>query len=334
MQALSPTPAAPRTRADEKIRHEGNKLAKRLARETTRALSDYNMIEAGDRVMVCLSGGKDSYALLDILLSLRKRAPFDFDIIAVNLDQKQPGFPPEVLPNYLTSLGVPFHIETQDTYSIVTRVIPEGKTMCSLCSRLRRGILYRVADELGATKIALGHHRDDILATFFLNLFYGGKAKAMPPKLVSDDGRHTVIRPLAYVPERDLIAYAKLKAFPIIPCNLCGSQENLKRQEVSRMIQEWDRKYPGRSWNVFNALSRVVPSHLMDRDLFDFAGLKPTGIPDINGDIAFDTVDPESDAAPNSDQDDHDNLEPTHHAHGEQPAPHMMAEQKIVFTRQ
>jgi len=330
MQALIDTPVAPRTRAEEKTRHEGNKLAKRLARETTRAISDYNMIEAGDRVMVCLSGGKDSYGLLDILISLRKRAPFAFDIIAVNLDQKQPGFPPEVLPNYLTSLDVPFHIETQDTYSIVTRVIPEGKTMCSLCSRLRRGILYRVADELGATKIALGHHRDDILATFFLNLFYGGKAKAMPPKLVSDDGRHTVIRPLAYVPERDLIAYAKLKEFPIIPCNLCGSQENLKRQEVSRMIQEWDRKYPGRSWNVFNALSRVVPSHLMDRGLFDFVGLKPSGVPDENGDTAFDQMDPENDAASNNNRGCHDDATSNDDPPAEAGA---MTEQKIVFTR-
>ncbi|MVW79304.1 tRNA 2-thiocytidine(32) synthetase TtcA [Bordetella sp. 02P26C-1] len=319
------TPVKIRTRAEEKIRHEGNKLTKRLARETTRAISDYNMIEEGDRVMVCLSGGKDSYAMLDILMTLRKRAPFAFDIIAVNLDQKQPGFPPEVLPNYLTSLGVPFHIETQDTYSIVTRVIPEGKTMCSLCSRLRRGILYRVADELGATKIALGHHRDDILATFFLNLFYGGKTKGMPPKLVSDDGRHTVIRPLAYIPESDLIAYAQLKQFPIIPCNLCGSQENLKRQEVGRMIQEWDRKHPGRSWNVFNALARVVPSHLMDRELFDFVGLKPTGVPDENGDTAFDTIDPTNDAQEQqSDAGCHD----TGADDGS-----LMTEQKIVFTR-
>ncbi len=323
MQDLIDSPTAARTPAEEKIRHEGNKLSKRLARETTRAIADYNMIEAGDRVMVCLSGGKDSYALLDILLSLRKRAPFSFDIVAVNLDQKQPGFPPEVLPNYLTALGVPFHIETQDTYSIVTRVIPEGKTMCSLCSRLRRGILYRVAGELGATKIALGHHRDDILATFFLNLFYGGKAKAMPPKLVSDDGHHTVIRPLAYVPEHDLVAYAKLKQFPIIPCNLCGSQENLKRQEVSRMIQEWDRRHPGRSWNVFNALSRIVPSHLMDRDLFDFAGLKPTGMPDANGDTAFDPVDPEDPREAAGDA----------CASGPADGDAAMAEQKVVFAR-
>ncbi|HEY0296175.1 MAG TPA: tRNA 2-thiocytidine(32) synthetase TtcA [Bordetella sp.] len=281
------------TLAEQKARHEGNKLAKRLARETTRAISDYSMIEAGDRVMVCLSGGKDSYGMLDILMALQKRAPFRFELIAVNLDQKQPGFPDDVLPRYLGGLGVPFHIETQDTYSTVTRVIPEGKTLCSLCSRLRRGILYRVAGELGATKIALGHHRDDILGTFFLNLFYGGKMKGMPPKLVSDDGRHTVIRPLAYVPESDLVAYAQLKQFPIIPCNLCGSQENLKRREVSRMLQEWDRKHPGRAWNIFNALSSVVPSHLMDRELFDFAGLKPTGLPDADGDIAFDQEDPD-----------------------------------------
>ncbi|AOB33959.1 potassium ABC transporter ATPase [Bordetella sp. H567] len=271
-----------------------NKLAKRLARETTRAISDYNMIEAGDRVMVCMSGGKDSYGLLDILMRLRERAPFPFELIAVNLDQKQPGFPDHILPDYLRGLGVPFHIETQDTYSVVTRVIPQGKTMCSLCSRLRRGILYRVAGELGATKIALGHHRDDILGTFFLNLFYGGKIKAMPPKLVSDDGKHTVIRPLAYIPEADMAAYAEHQGFPIIPCNLCGSQENLKRKEVGRMIQEWDRKHPGRAWNVFNALANVVPSHLMDRQLFDFAGLRPSGLADANGDTAFDQEDPDA----------------------------------------
>jgi len=276
----------------QKARYDNNKLAKRLARETTRAIADYNMIEAGDRVMVCLSGGKDSYGLLDILLTLRSRAPFHFDIVAVNLDQKQPGFPVEVLPNYLTELGVPFHIENQDTYSIVKRVVPEGKTTCALCSRLRRGILYRVAGELGATKIALGHHRDDILATFFLNLFYGAKLKAMPPKLVSDDGKHTVIRPLAYIRESDMVAYAELKQFPIIPCNLCGSQENLKRQEVGRMIREWDKVNPGRAWNAFNALANIAPSHLMDRDLFDFANLRPTGQPDAGGDMAFDMEDP------------------------------------------
>lgn len=269
---------------------DDNKLVKRLLRETGRAISDFGMIEDGDTVMVCLSGGKDSYGLLEILLTLQQRAPIEFGIVAVNLDQKQPGFPEHVLPDYLRSKGVRFHIENQDTYSIVTRVIPEGKTMCSLCSRLRRGILYRVATELGATKIALGHHRDDILATFFLNLFYGGRMKAMPPKLVSDDGRHTVIRPLAYVPEKDLIAFAELKQFPIIPCSLCGSQENLKRQEINRMIAQWDKQFPSRSWNVFGALSRVVPSHLMDKDLFDFAGLVPDGLINPEGDTAFDEV--------------------------------------------
>ncbi len=274
--------------AERRQRHDENKLVKRLLRETGRAIHDYGMIEDGDTVMVCLSGGKDSFGLLDILLTLRERAPIRFDIIAVNLDQKQPGFPEHVLPDYLRRKGVRFHIEEQDTYSVVTRVIPEGKTMCSLCSRLRRGILYRVADELGATKIALGHHRDDILATFFLNLFYGGRLKAMPPRLVSDDGRHRVIRPLAYVAEKDLIAYAAMRQFPIIPCNLCGSQENLKRQEVGRMIADWDQRFPSRSWNVFGALSRVVPSHLMDRDLFDFVGLAPNGIARPDGDTAFD----------------------------------------------
>ncbi|NYT59879.1 tRNA 2-thiocytidine(32) synthetase TtcA [Alcaligenaceae bacterium] len=280
--------AADTSRRAHKQRVNDNKLAKRLIRETGRAITDFNMIEDGDKVMVCLSGGKDSYTMLDILLTLKARAPINFDIIAVNLDQKQPGFPEHVLPDYLRSIDVPFHIENQDTYSIVTRVIPEGKTTCSLCSRLRRGILYRVASELGATKIALGHHRDDILGTFFLNLFYGGRMKAMPPKLMSDDGEHIVIRPLAYIPEKDIIAYAQMKQFPIIPCNLCGSQENLKRKEVTRMIAEWDRHFPGRSWNVFGALSRVVPTHLMDKNLFDFAGLVPTGQRDDNGDKAFD----------------------------------------------
>lgn len=287
---LTPS-SAEEARLIKRERHEANKLSKRLIRETGRAISDFNMIEDGDKVMVCLSGGKDSYALLDILLTLRKRAPINFDIVAVNLDQKQPGFPAHILPAYLQSQGVPYHIETQDTYSIVTRVLEEGKTMCSLCSRLRRGILYRVASELGATKIALGHHRDDILGTFFLNLFYGGRMKAMPPKLQSDDGKHVVIRPLAYVMEKDLIAYAQLKQFPIIPCNLCGSQENLKRKEVTRMVAEWDKRFPGRSWNVFGALSRVVPSHLMDRELFNFVDLQAGGSPDANGDIAFDTED-------------------------------------------
>jgi len=296
-----PASSADNARRAERARNNANKLSKRLIRETARAITDYNMIEDGDKVMVCLSGGKDSYALLDILRTLRERAPIDFDLVAVNLDQKKPGFPAHVLPEYLESLGVPYHIENQDTYSIVTRVLPEGKTMCSLCSRLRRGILYRVAGELGATKIALGHHRDDILGTFFLNLFYGGRMKAMPPKLQSDDGKHIVIRPLAYVPEKDLIAYAEHKQFPIIPCNLCGSQENLKRKEVTRMIAEWDRHFPGRSWNVFGALSRVVPSHLMDRELFEFVNLHAGGEPDAGGDIAFDTEEYETPAAPEED---------------------------------
>ena len=292
ISALDSIPAsAEEARRIKRERVEANKLSKRLIRETGRAISDFNMIEDGDKIMVCLSGGKDSYALLDILLTLRKRAPIKFDVVAVNLDQKQPGFPAHILPEYLESLGVPYHIETQDTYSIVTRVLDEGKTMCSLCSRLRRGILYRVASELGATKIALGHHRDDILGTFFLNLFYGGRMKAMPPKLQSDDGKHIVIRPLAYVMEKDLVAYAQLKQFPIIPCNLCGSQENLKRKEVTRMIADWDKRFPGRSWSVFGALSRVVPSHLMDRELFNFMGLQVDGEPDAGGDIAFDTED-------------------------------------------
>ena len=272
----------------ERLRLEQNKLSKRLMRETGRAIADFNMIEAGDRVMVCVSGGKDSFGMLDILMTLRSRAPIDFDIVAVNLDQMQPGFPADVLPTYLTQVGVPFHIETRDTYSIVKRLIPEGKTTCSLCSRLRRGNLYRIATELGATKIALGHHRDDILGTFFLNMFYGAKLKAMPPKLVSDDGRHTVIRPLAYVPEADLIEYADWKQFPIIPCDLCGSQEDLKRKEVTRMLQEWDKKYPGRAWNIFKALGNVTPSHLMDPQLFDFVGLKPDGKANLLGDTAFD----------------------------------------------
>ena len=272
----------------KKAARESNKLEKRLCRLVGQAIAEFDMIEAGDKVMVCLSGGKDSYGMLDILLKLRERAPIDFELVAVNLDQKQPGFPEHVLPGYLRQIGVPFHIEQQDTYSIVTRVIEPGKTLCSLCSRLRRGILYRVAGELGATKIALGHHRDDILGTFFLNLFYGGRLKGMPPKLVSDDGRHVVIRPLAYVKETDLARYAQVKAFPIIPCNLCGSQDNLKRKEVKRMLLEWERRFPGRVENTFNALARVTPSHLMDAGLFDFKGLRATGAPQPDGDIAFD----------------------------------------------
>jgi tRNA 2-thiocytidine biosynthesis protein TtcA len=238
--------------------------------------------------MVCLSGGKDSYGLLDVLLGLREKSPVPFELIAFNLDQKHPGYPAHILPDYLTSLGIPFRIEVQDTYSTVKRVIPEGKTMCSLCSRLRRGVIYRVAEELGANKIALGHHRDDIVQTFFLNAFYGSRLKAMPPKLVSDNGKHIVIRPLAYVEEGDLEAYATWKQFPIIPCDLCGSQDNLQRQQVKQMLNEWDRKFPGRVENIFRSLANVAPSHLLDRDLFDFKNLQATGEASADGDTAFD----------------------------------------------
>ena len=275
-------------RAPLKIERENHKLEKRLCRLMGQAISDYNMIEAGDKVMVCLSGGKDSYALLDILLKMQARAPVHFDLVAVNLDQKQPGFPADVLPRYLTELGVPFHIETQDTYSIVKDKIPEGKTMCSLCSRLRRGILYRVARELGCNKIALGHHRDDILQTFFLNMFFGGKLKGMPPKLVSDNGEFMVIRPLAYVAEKDLVRWSQVRAFPIIPCTLCGSQDNLQRQLVGEMLRDWERKHPGRIENMFAALQNIVPSHLMDHTRFDFKHLVTTGVVDAEGDKAFD----------------------------------------------
>ena len=274
--------------AHDKSAFEVNKLSKRLHRLTGQAIIDFNMIEEGDRVMVCMSGGKDSYAMLDILLSLRERAPIDFEVIAVNLDQGHPGFPKETLPDYLRSRGVAFHIENQDTYSIVKRVIPEGKTMCSLCSRLRRGVLYRVASELKATKIALGHHRDDILQTLFLNLFFGGKLKSMPPKLVSDDGRHVVIRPLAYCEERDLARWSDIENFPIIPCDLCGSQENLQRQQVKQMLNDWERRFPGRIESMFQALGNVVPSHLLDPKLYPFQGLQPTQQPDPNGDQGFD----------------------------------------------
>jgi tRNA 2-thiocytidine biosynthesis protein TtcA len=272
----------------EKIAHENNKLHKRLCRLVGQAIGDFNMIEEGDKVMVCLSGGKDSYALLDILMTLRERAPINFEIVAVNLDQKQPNFPDHILPAYLEKLGIPYHIENQDTYSIVKRLIPEGKTTCSLCSRLRRGILYRVADELGATKIALGHHRDDILETFFLNMFFGGKLKGMPAKLMSDDGKHMVIRPLAYVKEEDTERYAEVKGFPIIPCDLCGSQENLQRKQIKGLMRDWEKKFPGRVESIFSALSTVVPSHLMDRDLFGFSELKADGQANPLGDIAFD----------------------------------------------
>ncbi|MBY0268065.1 MAG: tRNA 2-thiocytidine(32) synthetase TtcA [Burkholderiales bacterium] len=279
----------PHSNRERRDHYESNKLVKRLRRLAGQAIADFDMIGEGDKVMACLSGGKDSYAMLDILLHLRSRAPVNFDIVAVNLDQKQPGFPEHVLPEYLTQLGVPFHIENQDTYSIVKRVIPEGKTMCSLCSRLRRGVLYRVAQELGATRIALGHHRDDILQTFFLNMFFGGKLKTMPPKLVSDDGRNVVIRPLAYCEERDLEAYAELRQFPIIPCTLCGSQENLKRKEVKALLREWEKRFPGRVESMFTSLQNVIPSHLLDRRLNDFSAIKPTGAPVAGGDTAFDS---------------------------------------------
>lgn len=259
---------------DAKQRYEFNKLKKRLRRLVGQAIADYDMIRDGDRVMVCLSGGKDSYTLLDLLLSLRLNAPVHFDLVAVHLDQKQPGFPAHILPRYLAEIGVPFHIIEQDTYSVVKSIVPEGKTTCGLCSRLRRGLLYRYAADHGITKIALGHHRDDILETFFLNLFYGGTLKAMPPKLLSDDRRHIVIRPLAYCKESDIAAYARARDFPILPCNLCGSQENLQRQVMKSMLREWEKRHPGRVETIFRALQNVVPSQLADPRLFDFAGLE------------------------------------------------------------
>ena len=273
-----------------KEKYDVNKLHKRLRRLVGSAITDFNMIEAGDRVMVCLSGGKDSYAMLDMLRSLQSHAPLQFELIAVNLDQKQPGFPSHVLPEYLTKISVPFRIIEQDTYSVVKRVIAEGKTTCSLCSRLRRGALYRVASEIGATRIALGHHRDDILETLFLNLFYGGKLKAMSPKLMSDDERHIVIRPLIYCKEKDLVAYAEVQDFPIIPCDLCGSQKNLQRQVIKDMMQQWDKKFPGRLETMFTALRNVQPSHLVDNVLHDFQGLKVGNKPVINGDMTLDQV--------------------------------------------
>nr|WP_279119147.1 tRNA 2-thiocytidine(32) synthetase TtcA [Snodgrassella alvi] len=271
-----------------KREYENNKLIKRLRHQVGSAINDFQMIEDGDKIMVCLSGGKDSYALLDILLRLQKSAPVQFEILAVNLDQKQPGFPAHILPDYLQSLGVPFQIIEEDTYSVVKRVIDEGKTTCGLCSRLRRGILYRVAKENNCTKIALGHHRDDILETLFLNMFYGGKLKAMPPKLLSDNGEHIIIRPLAYVKEKDLIRYAQMLEFPIIPCNLCGSQPNLQRQVIKDMLQQWDKQFPGRIESMFSAMQNIVPSHLADYHLFNFAGLQRGQQLPHGGDIAFD----------------------------------------------
>lgn len=292
------TPDAAEAARLKKEAFERNKLSKRLHREVGQAIADFNMIEDGDKVMVCMSGGKDSYAMLDILMNLQKRAPIRFEIVAVNLDQKQPGFPEHVLPDYLTKVGVPFRIEEQDTYSVVKRVVPEGKTTCSLCSRLRRGILYRVATELGCTKIALGHHRDDMLQTLFMNMFFGSKLKGMPPKLVTDNGEHVVIRPMTYCREQDLARYAEHREFPIIPCNLCGSQEGLQRQQMREMINEWDRKYPGRVDNMFTALSNIVPSHLMDRNLYPFTTIRATGTPMPGGDIAFDEDDGCGDVSP------------------------------------
>ncbi|MFN8769645.1 MAG: tRNA 2-thiocytidine(32) synthetase TtcA [Neisseriaceae bacterium] len=271
--------------------YEFNKLTKRLRSHTGKAIHDYNMIENNDTVMVCLSGGKDSYTLLDILLALQKVAPITYKLIAVNLDQGQPGFPKEVLPEYLSSLNVDYKIITEDTYSTVKRIIPEGKTTCSLCSRLRRGILYRVAKEIGATKIALGHHRDDILETLFLNMFYGGKLKGMPPKLISDDGNNIVIRPLAYCNEADITKFAIGKQFPIIPCNLCGSQPNLQRKVIKEMLRDWGKRYPGRIESMFRSIQNIVPSHLMDNLKYDFKSLRTNGAPFLDGDIAFDKED-------------------------------------------
>lgn len=274
--------------AAAKAQYNFNKLQKRLRRGVGQAIADFSMIEEGDKVMVCLSGGKDSYTLLDILLNLQQSAPISFSIVAVNLDQKQPGFPADVLPTYLTQIGVEFQIVTEDTYSIVKEKIPEGKTTCSLCSRLRRGILYRTAKELGATKIALGHHRDDMLETLFLNMFYGGKMKSMPPKLISDNGEHIVIRPLAYCREKDIEKYAVAREFPIIPCNLCGSQDGLQRQVVKEMLQDWDKRFPGRIETMFQAMQNIVPSHMIDKQLFDFSAVTKENAAEFARDTAFD----------------------------------------------
>ncbi|MEO8923976.1 MAG: tRNA 2-thiocytidine(32) synthetase TtcA [Caldimonas sp.] len=267
------------------------KLGKRLHRQVGQAIADFAMIEAGDRVMVCVSGGKDSYSLLDLLIEWRQRAPAPFEIVAVNLDQKQPGFPAHVLPEYLAARGVDFRIAEQDTYSVVKRLVPEGKTMCSLCSRLRRGALYKIATEIGATRIALGHHRDDMVQTLFMNMFFGGRMKGMPPKLVSDDGSHVVIRPLAYVAEADLARWATHREYPIIPCNLCGSQANLQRVKVGQMLRDWEREHPGRIDRIFRAMGHVDASHLMDRNLFPFASIQAGGVADPAGDRAFDDDD-------------------------------------------
>lgn len=284
---------------EKKLKTRINKLQKRLRREVGRAIEDFNMIEDGDKVMVCLSGGKDSYAMLDILMNLQKSAPISFEIVAVNLDQKQPGFPEHILPEYLESIGVEFHIVERDTYSIVKEVVPEGKTTCGLCSRLRRGTLYGFAEKIGANKIALGHHRDDILETFFLNMFYGGKLKSMPPKLVSDDGKNMVIRPLAYAREKDIAEYGELKQFPIIPCNLCGSQENLQRQVIKEMLNGWDKSHPGRIETMFRSLQHVVPSHLADTELFNFKELQRGYAHGIAGNSVTNHFDPaEGEGAP------------------------------------
>ena len=293
MSQLSPAPSS---------QYSLSKLEKRLRHLTGKAISDFNMIAEGDKVMVCLSGGKDSYTLLDMLLTLRSRAPVNFDLVAVNLDQKQPGFPGHVLPEYLTQLGVEFHIVEEDTYSVVRDKIPAGKTTCSLCSRLRRAILYRTASELGATKIALGHHRDDMLETLFLNMFYRGALKSMPPKLICDDGKHIVIRPLAYCAEKDISDYASRLHFPIIPCNLCGSQQNLQRQAVKQMLQDWDRQFPGRIESMFTATQNICLSHLADPKEYDFINLQTQDHPFAGGDTAFDPIDlsaiqPATDAA-------------------------------------
>ena len=264
------------------------KLTKKLQKETGKAVVDFNMIEHNDKVMVCLSGGKDSYTLLDMLLHLQKVAPITFSIVAVNLDQKQPGFPEHILPEYLSQKGIDYKIVEEDTYSIVTEKVPEGKTTCGLCSRLRRAILYKTAKALGATKIALGHHRDDMIETLMLNMFYGGKLTAMPPKLISDNGEHIVIRPLAYCNEADIAKYAQQAAYPIIPCNLCGSQENLQRQNIKSLLQDWEQRFPGRIQSMATALQNVVPSHLSDSEIYNFTDLKVTGQQMLEGDIAFD----------------------------------------------